>query len=639
MKKVLSAVLSVIMLLSVFMSLPVISNAATQVELILNRASYLAANSPHAYDGECLSFCTDCYRAAGYTGVSMGTAYNAGTQWIQSTSSSNIPVGALVFYDLTWHETAGHVGIYAGNGKMYDAESRFGGIKLRNFRTDGYRGWGWYNRIPPTGSTYFSTEKPSVYANNKKFAIGNNVTFSFYAPNADSIYLGLYLNGQMYFNGEFSPNATYTRTLTQKGHYAFFIVAHYPGGDIESDWNDFDVYDSLSAFIPAKPDVWTNGDRFAVGTDITVHHWAELSRCYSVSVYRNNVLLKNEHIYTGTSEINYTTPGVYEIVVVAINDYGESEKGSASFTLYNSVPDKPDVWVDGETLETETDIVIHHWANLARRYVVTIYKDNTLIKSEENYSSTYTTTFSNPGSYRIIASAFNEFGESEHAQISINVICKSGTHSYQSEVIAPTCKEGGYTIFSCSKCGYSYVTNKTNKTNNHNYKLSSTKSATCTETGTKKYTCTVCGETKTETIKATGHTEETVKGTPATFKSAGKTDGKKCKVCGKILVAQKKIDKLGAPSLSKVTAGKKQFKATWKSIKSIDGYQIQYSTSSSFKSGNKTVTVSGYKSTSKTVKSLKAKKKYYVRIRGYKTIDGKKQYSAWSKSKTVTTKK
>ncbi|MBR4241059.1 MAG: fibronectin type III domain-containing protein, partial [Eubacterium sp.] len=131
----------------------------------------------------------------------------------------------------------------------------------------------------------------------------------------------------------------------------------------------------------------------------------------------------------------------------------------------------------------------------------------------------------------------------------------------------------------------------------------------------------------------------TIKETPATFKKSGKTDGKKCSVCGKVLVAQKAIAKLGAPALSKVTAGSKQFKASWKSVKSIDGYQIQYSTSSSFKSGNKTVTVKGYKSTSKTVKSLKAKKKYYVRIRAYKTINGKKQYSSWSKSKTVTTKK
>ncbi|MGN0521072.1 MAG: fibronectin type III domain-containing protein, partial [Eubacterium sp.] len=70
------------------------------------------------------------------------------------------------------------------------------------------------------------------------------------------------------------------------------------------------------------------------------------------------------------------------------------------------------------------------------------------------------------------------------------------------------------------------------------------------------------------------------------------------------------------------------------------GYQIQYSTSSKFTSKTtKTVTVSKNKTTSKTISKLKAKKKYYVRVRTYKIVSGKKIYSAWSKAKTVTTKK
>ena len=40
----------------------------------------------------------------------------------------------------------------------------------------------------------------------------------------------------------------------------------------------------------------------------------------------------------------------------------------------------------------------------------------------------------------------------------------------------------------------------------------------------------------------------------------------------------------------------------------------------------------------KAVKKLKAKKKYFVRIRTYKTVNGKKVYSFWSKAKTVKSK-
>lgn len=92
-------------------------------------------------------------------------------------------------------------------------------------------------------------------------------------------------------------------------------------------------------------------------------------------------------------------------------------------------------------------------------------------------------------------------------------------------------------------------------------------------------------------------------------------------------------------SISKITANKKGFTVKWKKqTTQTTGYQIQYSTSSKFASA-KTVTVSKNSTTSKAVKSLKAKKKYYVRVRTYKTVNGQKYYSAWSKAKTVTTKK
>ena len=91
--------------------------------------------------------------------------------------------------------------------------------------------------------------------------------------------------------------------------------------------------------------------------------------------------------------------------------------------------------------------------------------------------------------------------------------------------------------------------------------------------------------------------------------------------------------------LSKLTKGSKQFKATWKAQKTeTTGYELQYATNSKFTSGKKTVNIKKNKTTSSTVKKLKAKKKYYVRIRTYKTVNGKKYYSGWSKVLNVKTK-
>ena len=65
-------------------------------------------------------------------------------------------------------------------------------------------------------------------------------------------------------------------------------------------------------------------------------------------------------------------------------------------------------------------------------------------------------------------------------------------------------------------------------------------------------------------------------------------------------------------SVSKVTAAKKGFKVTWKKqTTQTSGYEVQYSTSSNFKKGNKTVNITKNKTTSKSVSKLSAKKKYY----------------------------
>ena len=91
-------------------------------------------------------------------------------------------------------------------------------------------------------------------------------------------------------------------------------------------------------------------------------------------------------------------------------------------------------------------------------------------------------------------------------------------------------------------------------------------------------------------------------------------------------------------SIASLKAGSKAFTVKLKKYKTqTTGYQIQYSTSSNFKSA-KTVTVKN-NVTSKTISNkLKAKKKYYVRIRTYKKVGGKKYYSSWSAKKSVTTK-
>jgi len=221
-----------------------------------------------------------------------------------------------------------------------------------------------------------------------------------------------------------------------------------------------------------------------------------------------------------------------------------------------------------------------------------------------------------------------------------------------------------------------WVVVKTKNKHTHTWNSGTvTKKASLTTNGVKTYTCKSCKATKTEAIpkasniklSKTAYTYNgkvqkpsvTVKdskgkalknGTdykisyPKGMKNVGKYTVKvtlKGNYSGSKSMTYN-INPKGT-SVSKVTAAKKGFKVTWKKqTTQTTGYQVQYSTSSKFKSA-KTVTISKNKTTSKSVSKLSAKKKYYVRVRTYKTvkIGGKsvKLYSGWSKAKSVTTKK
>lgn len=95
-------------------------------------------------------------------------------------------------------------------------------------------------------------------------------------------------------------------------------------------------------------------------------------------------------------------------------------------------------------------------------------------------------------------------------------------------------------------------------------------------------------------------------------------------------------------TLTNLSSSKKKVKVKWKKqVSQTNGYQLQYSLNSNFKSA-KLLNVTNNKVTTKLISNLKSKKKYYVRIRTYKNVkvNGKstKLYSKWSKSLNVKVK-
>lgn len=261
-----------------------------------------------------------------------------------------------------------------------------------------------------------------------------------------------------------------------------------------------------------------------------------------------------------------------------------------------------------------------------------------------------------------------------------NISLHSCEYEYK-ETLAPTCGNYGYDVYECA-CGEETHDNFVEASDNHNYDLIShtestcsqygvnqyqcseceafyeeqldllehtwdsgvvTKEATVDSTGTRTYTCSECGETKeTEIEKLPKLPDESTTNKDVTNPietTTNKNVAKPSETTKQIETTKNtkkpvktKVKNKKRTSIKKLVAKKKAIKVTWKKKKGVKGYQLQYSTSKKFKKAKK-ITIKKAKTTSKTIKKLKAKKKYYVRIRTYIIVNGKKYYSKWSIAK------
>ena len=199
----------------------------------------------------------------------------------------------------------------------------------------------------------------------------------------------------------------------------------------------------------------------------------------------------------------------------------------------------------------------------------------------------------------------------------------------------------------------------------HDFELINEKPATCTNAGLAIYKCSICGEIETQAINPTGHNfsnnaqfclngcgtvnpnyvapsqpapQPPTQPTQELPQQAAQQTAQQQSTQNDTTTAQTEVAKPKSVSPKKVKAAKKAVSVEWKKVGGVKGYQVQVATNKKFKKNKKTVTIKKQKTTKTTVKKLKAKKKYYVRIRTYKIANGKKVYSSWSKVKSVKTK-
>lgn len=236
-----------------------------------------------------------------------------------------------------------------------------------------------------------------------------------------------------------------------------------------------------------------------------------------------------------------------------------------------------------------------------------------------------------------------------------------------------TCIKDGTKTAKCERCGEKQTVNDAGSKKAHNYK-SIVKKATVTKDGSIVNSCSICGTTAVSSVI---YRPKTISLSNSSFTYNGKqqtpsvdvrdSKGKRINAANYIVTFSGERKAIGrytvsvsfkgnysgtvqqsytitpkGTKLSKVSSGKRKLTVKWKAQKKdINGYQVQYSTKKSFGSQTKTKNISKRKKSVK-LSRLKSKKKYYVRIRTYKTVkvNGKSEkiYSGWSKSKAAKVK-
>ncbi len=257
------------------------------------------------------------------------------------------------------------------------------------------------------------------------------------------------------------------------------------------------------------------------------------------------------------------------------------------------------------------------------------------------------------------------------AKADVTVIPKTSHTAKTVKAVPATCEKNGTAEKTvCSKCNATVKGGAVINATGHSYQKTTVKATTSAD-GRTEEKCTKCSKIKSRSIikKASGIKlsassfvyDGKVKKPSVTVKdSAGNALNKKdykisysnskAKGIGKYKVTvtlkgnytgKKVLEYSIVPkgtTIKSLKADSGAFTASWsKQTSQTTGYEIQYSVKKNFKSA-KTVAVKKNKTVSKKITGLKAKTKYYVRIRTYKTVGKAKLYSSWSAAKSVTTK-
>ena len=464
--------------------------------------------------------------------------------------------------------------------------------------------------------SYDGTEKKpevTVKSGSKQLTAGTDFTVSY----TDNINVG-----------------TAKAVITGKGNYSGTITKSFK--ITQADLSKFTASLSADSFIydgaEKKPEVTVKSDnaQLTAATDFTVSYSS------NVNAGTATVTITGKGNYSGSIRKQFTiTPADFS---------GFSAELSADTVTYTGSAQKPGATVKSgdKVLVSGTDFTVSYSNNTNTGTA------KATIKGKGNYSGTITKEFTiTPADIsQLTASLSADIFRYNGAEQKPSVTVKSGdktlvpdtdfTVSYSDNIDVGTA-----TVTITGQGNYTGSMTRTFTITNARIPAVITAKSVTLNQSTKK-TSVFTAETDGKiTLKSSNSKIVKVSGTKIIPVAPGKVTLTITAARGQDYEkASKKISVTVRPlttsKLSLKSTAKKQATVSWTAAKSISRYQIYYSQRSDMKNAKHITAKSSAKSA--VLKNLTSKKKYYVRIRTYKTVSGKKYYSTWSSVKSVTVK-
>lgn len=473
-------------------------------------------------NGYCLKFVEECYQNLGAVRPYSCCASKSGNSFLRFQSSSDIPVGATVYFGKCGGGPCrscgsayyGHVGIYVGDG--YFVHATGGKVQKSTISSwaDKYRGYGYCGNFNlnqdfsgnktmsrPTYSNFWLSKKNTSMT---EYKLGDTIEVNVDASNYDKLTIGIDKDGVgRVVTKDISSHYTFPSTDLGVGSYSIYVTVSNSNGYVDTNRLWFTI---SNATRPSYSNFWlskknTSLTEYMLGDMIEVNIAASNYSKLTIGIDKDGA----GRVVTKDISSHYTFPstdlgeGSYSIYITVSNANGYVDTNKLWFTIskpqYTGFSISKSKYVLGE--EVEVKIKPTHYSKL----VIGIDKDGVGRVVTRDISSGYVFSSNDlgVGKYSMYISVYNPHGyyidtnrlkfeiynkETEHkfgtwttikkatctadgSEKRTCSICgkaesralKATGHKYTDKVVAPTTTQKGYTLHTCTNCGSSYKDN------------------------------------------------------------------------------------------------------------------------------------------------------------------------------------